>query len=360
MLEIDAGNLNRFMQCNGYRLLPPDNVSSFADNTVREEGNAAHWLASVAFAGQHTVSEMVDRKAPNGIFITAEMAEHVSEYLDVIDRSNSNMEWGYSLAPTSLFAVNGRADNIGGYANTLVVRDFKYGFTIVEPEMNWTLISHALGYCYNFGWTPDAIEFVIHQPRAAHRDGKVRSWKITGDVLNMLANQLFNTLANPSNTLQTGKHCYKCPAFNGCPARQDVEMTAIEISHMAYHAELSDEDLTHRLALIQFAEDKLKNAKKAYQEDAMHRLRSGRVVDDYAIEDEYTNRNWHDGMTPDVLRVITGKSLIKETLITPKQAELAGVPKEVVALLAGRKYKGSKLVRVDANKRATKFFGSKK
>ena len=71
MLITDATNLPRIMQCNGSILLQADPVFAERDATTREEGNAAHWLASVVFNGQHTAIEMVDRKAPNGVYITA-------------------------------------------------------------------------------------------------------------------------------------------------------------------------------------------------------------------------------------------------------------------------------------------------
>ena len=64
-------------------------------------------------------------------------------------------------------------------------------------------------------------------------------------------------------------------------------------------------------------------------------------------------------MTPDLIKVLTGKDIAKRDLPTPKQAELAGVPPEIVAMFAERKPTGTKLVRADANKKAQKMFGKK-
>ena len=361
-LTIDASNLPRFMQCNGHRLLQADPVFAARDYTIREEGNAAHWLASVVFAGQHTIDEMVDRKAPNGIFITSEMAEHVDEYVSGVQvppNYSGDMEWPYSLTGQN-WQVNGRADHITYMSNTLTVSDFKYGYSIVEPERNWTLIAHAIGYCLTNNVQPRQITFTIHQPRAPHRDGRVRSWSISYNDLLALHCQLTAALGNPSDTLQTGPNCYKCPAFVGCPARQDAELNALETAHMAYRAEIENAELADRMALIHRAEEMIKQAKKAYEEQIMHRLQIGQALNGYAIENDLTNRMWKDGVTVDLMQTLTGVNLSKPQLITPAQAEKAGVSKDIVALFAERRAKGSKLVRVNTDKRAAKFFGERK
>ena len=362
MLTIDASNLPRYMQCNGHRLLQADPVFIERDNTIREEGNAAHWLASVAFSGQHTIDEMVDRKAPNGIFITSEMAEHVGDYISAIDRNPyhpGNIEWSYSLVGQN-WQVNGRADYISHNDQTLNIDDLKYGYTIVEPKKNWTLIAHAIGYCQTNNVAPQQITFIIHQPRAPHRDGRVREWSISYDELLLLYAEMNAALYNPSNTLQTGPNCYKCPAFVGCPARQDAELNALETAHMAYRAEIENTELSDRMALIHRAEEMIKQAKKAYEEQIMYRLKQGQALNGYAIENDLTNRMWKDGVTVDLMQTLTGVNLSKPQLITPSQAEKAGVSKDIVAMFAERRPKGSKLVRIDTDKRAAKFFGDKR
>src|SRR5690606_25513888 len=128
---------------------------------------------------------------------------------------------------------------------------------------------------------------------------------------------------------------------------------------MAYTAEMSDNDLADRMALIHRAEEMLKQAKKAYEEQTMFRLSQGRVIDNYAIENDLTNRVWHDFVTPELVMVLTGLNATKPAMITPAQLEKAGASKDVVATLATRKSKGNKLVRVNGNKRAQRYFGSK-
>lgn len=363
MLTIIADHLPRFMQCNGFRLLQADPATPDGDNTVRDEGNAAHWLAMIVFSGQHTCSELVDRKAPNGIYITADMADHVSQYLAEIIIAHDavtyagEMERAYSLTGNG-WQINGRGDHLNFTGQTLYINDLKYGYTIVEPEYNWTLISHAVEYCITNQVAPNRIVFTIHQPRADHHAGRVRSWEIDWQQLLDLYSYMAGALSQPSDTLQTGKHCYRCPAFVGCPARQSAEYTGIEIAHDAYRAEISDEGLAARLDQIYRAEELLKQAKSAYEDQAMQRIRGGAVISNYGVENAQTNRVWKDGVTPELIMALTGANITKPATITPKQAE-AVMPKEIVNLYSERRSKGWKLKRADANKKATRIFGGK-
>lgn len=369
MIMTDATNLPRLMKCNASRLLQADPSYAERDNTIREEGNAAHWLASVVFKGEFTAIEMIDRKAPNGVYITADMAEHVTDYVNAVGLlSGAYVEWAYSISGQG-WQVNGRADAIKWECHPndqyetpywLHIDDFKYGYSIVEPEDNWTLISHAIGYCVTNNIQPQFITFRIHQPRAAHRDGQVRAVTLTYEELTALYWQINATLGNPSDLLATGPHCYKCPSFTSCTARQDAELNAIEVSHVGYNAQIENDDLAFRLDQIHRAQELLKQSEKAYLELGAHRVKIGQVVNGHLLETELTNRMWKDGMTPDWLAAFTGRDISTKKLPSPRQAEQAGIPSEFVALWSERKPKGAKLVRIDANKKAKKMFGDKR
>ena len=338
-----------------------DPVTEYRDTTIRDEGNAAHWLASTVLSNQHTVEELIDRKAPNGIYITPEIAENVNEYLNGLKREYRQPcvhEHDTSFG-NEYYRVNGRADFIGTDFQTLYIDDCKFGYTIVEPEYNWTLISHAIGYTFNLEHKPERIQFTIHQPRAPHRNGRMRSWIISYQQLMMLYNELTAALSNPSNQLNTGQHCYKCASFVGCPARQDAELNCIEVSHMAYNAEISNDDLALRRDMIDRAINMLNQSKKAYDEQIIHRIKNNQIVPNYMVETDFANRSWNENVTPDLIKIMCGIDVTRTTMMTPKQAETAGMPVELGKTLTTRKPKGPKLVRADANKKATKYFGTK-
>ena len=360
MIITDATNLPRLMNCNGSRLMLADPVFTERDDTIRNEGNAAHWLASVVFGKKHTIEELIDRKAPNGVYITADMAEHVSDYLSCVDRSPHQwcvMEWSYQLNGPE-WQINGRGDFIGWNEGILSVDDFKYGYGIVEPFENWALISHALGFCETNNLVPSKIVMTIHQPRAAHYAGKVREWEIGPAELMQYKWRINSTLSNPSDMLQTGLHCYKCPSFASCPARQAAEMNAIETAHMAFNAHISNDDLAERMDQIARAISLLEQSKKVYEEQTMARVKAGQVVANYGLQNDLTNRMWLESVTPDMLDAMAGHSICERKLPRLNIAETA-LGKEMVNMLTERRSKGTKLVRIDANKKGEKLFGKK-
>ena len=77
------------------------------------------------------------------------------------------------------------------------------------------------------------------------------------------------------------------------------------------------------------------------------------------MQDDFANRSWKDWATAETVKALTGKDLTKAQLISPRQAELAGISSEVIATLTERKFKGSKLVKGHVSKKAKKLFGDK-
>lgn len=360
MIIVGAGNLPRILSCNGSLVMAADPVFTERDNTIREEGNAAHWLASAVFNKEITSLEMVDRKAPNGVYITAEMAEHVDEYFKnsaAATDGQTFMEWGYTLNGQN-YQINGRADKLlySAAFNSLYVDDLKYGYTIVEPEQNWTMIAHAIGYCIENNVAPQRITFVIHQPRAPHHLGRVRSWSISYNELTALFHEMSGKLNNPDNMLRTGTYCDKCPSFFSCPARQAAELNGIEVSHNAYNADIDNEELSFRLDQIHRAKKLLDQSEKAYQEQASYRLKQGQIINNYALTADLANTSWKEGVTPELLQVLTGKDFTKKELVSPTQAKNQ-LSEEMFSLWTERKTKGKKLTRISADKRAKKLFG---
>jgi len=360
MLTITADELPRFMQCNGSSKMMDQRPPHVDDSTARDEGTAAHWLALQVYRGTSTFEELADRKAPNGVFITPEMVEHIEWYLSQLPAPGGSMEVDASYTGQT-WCVNGRADHIAYFADagTLRVGDFKFGWRIAEPERNWTLISHAIGYCIAKQIAPREIVLTIYQPRPHHRDGKAREWRISYDELMTHYHTLANALGAPADKLNTGPHCAKCPAITHCPAAIAAMYNAIDASEALHTEEMDDATLAHDLDLISRAQMLLKNRNEALEELAKHRLRNGKVIANYGIETQLTNRVWRNGVTADMVMMMTGKDVSKKDMITPAQAERLGISKETMNAFAERRETGVKLVRVDANKKAQRIFGGK-
>jgi hypothetical protein len=367
MLIIDATGLPRLMECNGSRLMPPS-FPAVDDPTARDEGTAAHYMAQQIFSGAFAVEELIDRKAPNGFYMTHEMSEYVTSYLAALDWCG-DMEIDTSWGDGVNFRINGRADHVAFAADidTLYIDDFKYGFRLVEPERNWTLISHAIGYCANMQIAPRAIILRIHQPRPHHSEGKTRSWMITYAELQAFMTQISATLTNPSDMLMTGVNwCATCHALATCPAARKAGYNAIDATNMAFDDASPDDLLSYELDTLRTAKATLENRLDALEELTKHRLTGGAVVPNYAIEHQYGNRRFKPGFGVPLLFALTGANLMKEGLVTPAEAErrlvALGKSKEqaaaIVASLSEKPMTGTKLIRVSAARRAERIFGN--
>lgn len=355
MLSLTASQLPRFMACNGSRLL--GGVESFdPDDTVTQEGNAAHWLIEQGFRGHHSAEELIDRKAPNGVYITPDMVEHVDEYLTDIS-SSGEIEVNASYGGEN-YEIRGRADFIGRNGSELIIADFKYGWKIVEPENNWTLISHAIG-ALSSGDKPETITFRIYQPRPYHPEGSVRSHTVSYDELISLWNQLHSALSNPSDQCQTSEQCYKCPSRSQCPALQIAAMNAVDVAERAFDNEIDNERLSWMLDNIKRAQDVLKQSQDAYEDLALHRLRIGQKIPEYTAVSGLGKTRWKDDVSTDLITALTGVDVTKRDIITPNQAKKAGVPESVVTAYTERPSTGFKLVRQDVSEKAEKLLGRK-
>lgn len=367
---IQATNLPRVIACEGSVAMERLDRPIAPQSESAREGTAAHELASaVLYRHIADASERIGKQAANGIFITAEMADYVTRYTSALAARmfavppqvhvESNVDY---VLPN--VEVHGRADFIlwDAGTQTLYIDDFKYGFRLVEPDENWTLISHAIGYVIRERIQPKRIVFTIHQPRPHHPSGKsVRDWSISGDQLNEFLEFLRNFFETRGNSLTTGPHCYECPAYATCPAARAAETNAIDVSHaVAFTDDISNDDLAALLLDIERAADVLKSSEKALSELAQHRLERGDIIPGRALEIGYGNRQWKPGVTAGMLAMLSGVDIDKlseRKLKSPRQAELAKVPETVVNLFSQKPITGVKLIKQDISKAAAKAFG---
>lgn len=358
MLSLTATELNRFMNCEGSRKLgkvEPVNI----DTTSTDQGNAAHWLVEQVFKGDFSIEELADRKAPNGVFITADMIEHVQEYLaDIAGKGQVEIDTSHSDGAN--YEVRGRSDYVNFDGSNLFVSDFKYGWKIVEPENNWTLISHALGWYFrNQDTVPSSIIFTIYQPRPYHPEGSVRRWEISFDELMHRWQEMYAKLTNPSDDLNTGEHCYKCPSMSQCPASQIASMNSIDVSEMVYNSEVDNRQLSFIMDEIKRAKTILSQVEDAYNDLALIRVRKGENVPGYSMQATKGNLSWKKGLSCETVQLMTGIDVSKKNMITPTQAKKIGISQEIIDSLCERENKGFKLVRVDGSKKAEQLFGKR-
>lgn len=364
MLITDATSLPRLMACNGSRIMDGYAPSISFDTEAREEGNAAHYMALKAYRDGVAIRDLIDKKAPNGHFMTSDMAEHVETFLGVIlNRPNTagGMERETTIEGDG-WRVNARADHIAQtpMGSEVFIDEFKYGWGIVEPEYNWTLITHAIGHLRRVTTPgPHIINLVIHQPRPRHPLGPVRTWTISYYDLMSYAEQINRTLSAPSEELRTGPHCRKCKALPICYAARAASMNAIDFSHTAFVDQIDNATLSHELDELNRASATIKNRLEAYEELAQSRIKQGQIIENYGIDVAMSNRRWKQGFDVNALRAIIGIDLTTGKACTPAEALRRGVNSDVVSALTETVPTGTKLVRIDASKRAEKLLKGK-
>tara|TARA_R110000851_G_scaffold2161_1_gene8337 strand:+ start:383 stop:1468 length:1086 start_codon:yes stop_codon:yes gene_type:complete len=361
MIRLTATELPRFVQCNGFLQL--DKVDEFdKDTTLRDEGDAAHWVCETVFKGEKTVEELIDKKAPNGYFVDAEMIAHCLPYIDAI-KGRGEVEADTSYSDKG-WAVAGRTDHRYNEGLTLYIDDFKFGYRIVEPDENWTLLSHAIEYFVNQRLGHQNIQEVvlrIFQPRAIHPVSSIREWKVSvDDLFSTYWFRLLTALDDPSKNVTTGSNCYRCASFSLCPAATISTMTALESSSRAFNAKLTPSQTSQMLDEMKRAQEVIKQALRAHEDSALHEVRKGVSIPNYSGVTNQTSPKWKEGVTAEAMEAMTGKKLSKKTIITPTQAVAKGVSEEIIKQFSERKTTGLKLIRVSDSEQARKMFGDKK
>lgn len=376
-MEIRATSLYRVIACNGYVALGGENLPSATGNTDdAQEGVAAHFIGAQVLSGRTSDPvEYVERQMPNGVFVSPDMAEFVSDYTDNILKTRPyggpvdhlvEIVTDFTVAGTDVI-IRGRADHIcfDRIHNVLYIDDFKYGWRLREPEENWALIAHAIGICIRKGYSAETVCITIYQPRPYHQDGPIRTWTISRAELQGYQIQLATALGNLTDKLATGDHCRDCALLDVCPAARMAGMNAIEVSHKAFKDDMPDEALAFELDNLERAEDAIKLRKAAIEELAKHRIENGHTIArgntaSYMLDNSYGRRAWNAGVSPEYVQVLTGRvDLAHMKLVTPTQAIKAGVSEDVIKLMSDTPYRGTKLVRVNPNKRGKKLFGDK-
>lgn len=355
MISTTATDLPRVMQCLGSVDMPPSLPPSATDE-ARQEGNAAHWLAQEMFDGR---AVNVGMRAPNGYVVTDEMLDYTSQYVSALDcgQMEVNTSWGDEVRGRADHIVAHRYDPSTDEIRSLVIDEFKTGHRLVEVVENWTLLSHAIGWCIREQAAPQIITLRVHQPRGYHPDGPLRSWSISyADLMGYHA-RIAARLSETPDTLQTGPACAKCPALATCPAARSASMNAIDASTTTFTDDLPDPILAAEYELLDGALRAIETRRDALGELMTHRITEGHVIPDYALKPRLGQTRWNTGMSGAIISAMTGVDCTKDALCTPAEAKRRGVPENVIGALTHRPNIGTKLTRINVDREARRAFG---
>lgn len=298
--------------------------------------------------------------APNGVSITSEMLTHAIDYLAAVRQPSSQFEVDTTFE-SDKWRVNGRADHIAydPVDNVLRVDDLKYGWRIVEPEGNWTLLFHAISHCIRHQLQPRSISLRIHQPRPYHPDGNIRSWNISYSELCAYFETLASALSDYDETLSTGPQCHNCPALATCSAARKAALNVVDLSEAIGSDDLDGSALARELDVLTRASKMISDRIDALENLARYKLLRGEIVDNYSLEQGLSNARWKNGINADFLLALTGQSMAQSKLVSPSEAKRRGMSADVVSALTERIPTKLNLVRVDADKRAKRLLKRK-
>lgn len=374
MIEVRCSKLDRVMNCAGF--------SHFKDLPEEEpglpaqEGTAAGELLT-AMIEQNTLTPKVGTHAANGIrfdedmwFFVPMVAERIFETAKGNNvTSEQRIDWQAGSGPAGPIMVRGQYDASYIVGVTLYIDDLKYGWKIVEAENNWQLLGYAIGRYYQLrdaGAQINDVVLRIHQPRPNSAGDWTRTWVLSVEELLVFSGKIGGQLDRIFNQgvkeLTTGKHCKYCPALNRhCPAFDAATFNAVDyvLSNFDQN-EMTDRAIAYQLRMFDRIEDIMKIKKDSLESLAISRINKGAVIPGYTIEPSYGDRKWKPFVTPDVLKILTGKDILQPVMLSPAKAEKLGVPKSLVAGITDRFFIKNTLKQGDAGKKADQIFGEPK
>lgn len=339
------------------------------------EGTAAHWVVQMLLQGTPVA---LNDQAPNGVAVTGDMIESAELVLEdivaklghewrsvlfierrvEIPRVHPDKNWG----TPDYFAFK-RMDN-GNIC--LYLWDFKYGRKIVEVFENWQLVDYAAGLIDKAGVldTEVVVDFGIIQPRAFHRDGPVRHWRVLASDLRAQINILSNAagLATSDNPKPTcGDHCEDCRGRVHCEAFQREGYKAADKAQDFGVLEMSPHALGLELRALTRARTLLDARVKGLESEAVALIKRGERVPFWNLEQGMGRLAWKKSVAEiDALGQMLGIPLTKPdvALITPTQAKAAGVPATLLDQYAEKPVGSAKLVFDDGTKARLTFSSS--
>jgi hypothetical protein len=388
---IAPSSLDLTVHCQAWvrlaRRLPPE-----PDTPETMEGTAADWVAKQYAAGNE-VAYGTPIPLPGDFKVDYDMIHGARMWADVLGYgavSGSPIVCG-RIHPTDCW---GEPDGWQYFPIEQLIRlpEYKYGFGVHDVFEHWQLIGYAAGILETLGlddmqtW----VEFVVVQPRAHHKDGPVRRWKVLASKLRGLINKAHDAAmrawppgmleaeagaipmeAIPLADATAGTHCVHCPARGVCETYQHGNGKVVEFIGRSQHVALDPDAVGVELAILQDAQEFIKGRITSLEAQAEAYLRAGKRVPNFIMEPTGSRLEWLPTVTEQELMQLgelTGKSPYKpepalnsrnSRVVTPTQALKAKIiDAAVMPEYAARSSGGMKLARISDNQ-AVKAFGVK-
>lgn len=351
-----ASSTDRNWNCPGALALTmdlPETTSEAAD-----WGTACHQISERCLRQGKDAADFIgttEKGKKHSFEVDEDMTETAQRYVDYVRSKRTedgvlHIEQRFSLASLNPpFDAGGTADAViyDPRSRVLEVVDLKGGRgVVVEATGNPQLRTYALGAMLaNPGLRVDTVKVTIVQPRAGHKDGRVRSdsfalfdlveW--TADLVDAMHRSkaaldekaVLPTAAWAAKHLHGGDHCKFCKAAGFCPALEQKALDAagvwfddVDQPRLANAPEtLSAERLAQLLDTADMIADWL-NAVRAY---AHAQAESGVAIPNYILVEKEGREKWNEGAEAEALAMARAAGLPDDKVLnapklrTPKQ-----------------------------------------
>lgn len=392
-----ASSTARNVTCAGALALNARVTTPEIESEAAAWGTACHTVSERCFRTGKDADEFigtVEKTKQRKIDVDEELAETAQMYVNYVrarvteygkhaigDTPLVHHEQHFSLASLKPpFDAGGTGDTVMYFPKWRLIEiiDLKGGRGLVEAADNQQLRTYALGAMLaNQGLDVEKVRTTIVQPRAAHKDGRIRSETLhvadlvewTADLVAAMnrskrAMDEFSTTPFAAWCAKwlTPGNCKFCPSEGSCPA---LESRALDAANVWFDdldkpqisnspANDTPEALSKTLDLLDMIQDWI-SARRAF---AHQQAESGVVIPNYILVPKQGREKWQDGVEDKVKQACAlltdDKYLNPAKLKTPKQIRKAlGVKKEnLVAGLSVTPSEGTNLVRATKTTRA--------
>lgn len=358
--EFPPSSAHRWVHCPDSLKPPPGYID--IESPQAAEGTAAHELAAACLnSGRDPEDFYIDGATFYGHEITEEMVEHISYYVNRIRRIVKDDQYTLEVeAPTSMETIHPK---MWGTTDTrlyserkrhLMQIDLKYGAGVgVEPYDNWQLLAYGVGSWRELealGYEVRRVTLVIFQPRYWGHKEAWMEWEIDTDKLAEAEKKLHAAARRKRGNHKPGPWCKWCMSETHCDANAAYVEEAIDAitEDELDDAEISPEVLERVGMLLDRAEN-IRNLLKAAETFALAALQLRQDVPGWELDDIHGNRFYKNEKKAikALQKKYSGVMYEPRKLKSPRQLELAGVDKALVAELTDSKITGQKLKRVE-------------
>lgn len=365
--KLPPSSAARRLVCPGSRALEEKYPREESESS--REGRAAHWVAFELL--QNGVISEVDDITPDGDFVTQEMIDGAEVYADIINKikySASSKTQIYFEERVNISSIHkecwGTCDCYiyDPEEQELYVIDYKFGHKEIDAFENYQLIEYTAGILDKINKYISLVSLNIVQPRNFGKNGTHNKWETTPQKLQSYFNALraSETAALSSNAQCTpSPECTFCSARHACIALQQSASTIADVISNNQPLELTPQAVGSELRFLKKAQKELDARITGLEEHAVALITSGKSVPYFSLEQGKGRDKWTASIDDlKTLEELFDCKIVKEQLITPKQAIDSGIPEEVIKQYYDSPRGSFKLTEM-TEKEMRKLFGGK-